>query len=460
MVEWLLKGEPYPVQQHTLDRAHRKQGFAFFLEQGLGKCALTLNEQLDAARHRAVDGFLIICPSALRFNWQQQARDWGYPFQLDAWPDVKPDSYGVIIHPEALISSGGEWVERWMKRRQIYCALDESSVFKNPQSRRTRWVLGHRDRLKMKRVLSGTWATEGIHEAWAPLSFVGAPVGKYTSFKAQYCQFGGWQGKKVTGFQESNVEALGEWLPRFAVIARKSEWAADLPEKLYCIKHFQMTSEQSRVYEEMARTYVAKLDGGDFSTAPQAISAMLRLSQISSGFTKNEEGVIRTLVPYEQNPKLRLLRDVLADIGTKVIVFHRFTYSGDLIAQMLMDTRTVAARLQGGMTKQEAEDAVNWFNESDAKVLLCQTHVGKYGLTLLGDQRRDPCHHVVFYENDWSAEARAQAEDRVHRYGQRYDVSYIDFAGSAIERRVLGALTRKEKLFSAIIEAVRRRGEF
>jgi SNF2 family DNA or RNA helicase len=76
----------------------------------------------------------------------------------------------------------------------------------------------------------------------------------------------------------------------------------------------------------------------------------------------------------------------------------------------------------------------------------------KYGLTLLGGPGADRCATTIFYENDFSLDARIQAEARNHRIGQDQPVVYVDLLTSDIDRVVVRALTKKQDVATSIID--------
>jgi hypothetical protein len=58
---------------------------------------------------------------------------------------------------------------------------------------------------------------------------------------------------------------------------------------------------------------------------------------------------------------------------------------------------------------------------------------------------------MIFFENSYSADTRDQIEDRIHRRGQTGEaVLYIDLSGSALDRRIVRALQRKDELYRSV----------
>ena len=60
-------------------------------------------------------------------------------------------------------------------------------------------------------------------------------------------------------------------------------------------------------------------------------------------------------------------------------------------------------------------------------------------------------HDVVYLSNDWSARIRSQSEERVHRPGQTFPVSYFEILATGpdgqktVDHAILKAMKRKQE---------------
>ena len=73
--------------------------------------------------------------------------------------------------------------------------------------------------------------------------------------------------------------------------------------------------------------------------------------------------------------------------------------------------------------------------------MIMQTQSGGRGLTLTAS------HLMVFYSNGDSLTDRLQGEDRAHRYGQKYNVTYVDImTKTPFERNRIKGLRKKRSL--------------
>ena len=93
----------------------------------------------------------------------------------------------------------------------------------------------------------------------------------------------------------------------------------DLPDKTYTIRHVAMTPEQRKHYESIKHTALTII-GDDMVTAPQAMTQLLRLQQVLSGYLPVEEDKYEK---FETN-RIKTLLEVLDEVTGKVIIWARF----------------------------------------------------------------------------------------------------------------------------------------
>lgn len=143
------------------------------------------------------------------------------------------------------------------------------------------------------------------------------------------------------------------------------------------------------------------------------------------------------LIPPGENPRLRLLLELLEEAHHKVIVWCRFTYDVDLITTSLGDT---CVRYDGQVNTRDREIALTRFRDpSDkARIFVANVHAISQGVTLVIAKT------VVYFTNSHSPEKRLQSEDRNHRIGQDVSVHIIDLvAEGTVDVKLIEALIRK-----------------
>ena len=138
------------------------------------------------------------------------------------------------------------------------------------------------------------------------------------------------------------------------------------------------------------------------------------------------------------------------DKKLKLLVWARFRPE---LARLIKNLETLPVALgaiHGGQKKQERDAALRLLDPRtmpDGPVIVVGTpSSGSMGINLSG------AHTVVYMSNDYSLKTRLQSEDRVHRPGQVYPVSYYDVMAvgpkgqKTIDHTVIKALRNKESV--------------
>lgn len=464
---WLLNKPPYPAQAEAVKRVeHQPYGYAYFMEMGLGKTAVQINEFVRLKMENKVDKMVVFAPFTISENWAEEVSMWtDGKLRAQVWPwkewDETADVY--ILYYEALAvggCAGVDFLDEIVKKYRVLVSLDESTQIKKHNAKRTIALLQRRKEFAFTRVLSGAPMVQGPQDVWAQLKFIGALDGtNFFQFRHRYCQMGGYRGRQIVGVRRDMVGELNSIVDASAFRAKKEDWLDGLPPKVYHIRKVQHTARQASMYKEMLDDFMVQLDSGALATAEMVVTQMLKLQQISSGFIIDADGVEHPIPGA--NPKLDEVRRLLdEEIVGKVIIPTYFRYSTRMLMEELATYGAVG--IIGGQEKEDVQEAKVRFNsDGSCRVIICQSSSSKYGHTLLGDQSGETpdlsgvCADTIFYENSFSLDDRIQIEDRNHRIGQRYSVNITDLVSSGVESRVARALQRKKALAEEIIDAVK-----
>jgi hypothetical protein len=282
------------------------------------------------------------------------------------------------------------------------------------------------------------------------MKFIDAINDKYYPFKTTFCKMGGFKAKKVVGTQ--NEELLAAKIEKFIFRASKAQWT-DLPPKMYTSRQYSLTGRLSLIYKSMEEDFVAWLSDTEVVTVDAFITKYIKLAQIQSGFIIKEDQSVEALVLPGDNPRFRLVREILEEIPGKTVVPYVHRYTLGILQDMLSDYGP--AVIKGNMTPDEIQAQKDSFNhDKDCRIILVQIRAGKYGHTLLGGSNdEDKCSTMVFAENSYSLDDRSQVEDRIHRHGQTADSClYIDLWGTALDHRITQALQAKESISAAVFQ--------
>lgn len=471
MTAWHLRhaahgDKPWAVQAEALRRADGRDRYGYFLEQGLGKTALTLNEYVD---RDDIDLCIIIAPQSFKLDWPLAPEEWGVGFlRAGAWPrDPLPYDWehGIYaLNYEAISRSRAkEPVLKLLEQRRCMLVIDESKALGNPGSGFTKSVIELAKRAKVVRELNGTPITQNVMDYYGQLRALGELNGwNPVAFRNRFAVLGGFMGKQIMP-EFKNGDELARILDRCSFRALKSDWRKDLPEKTYSTVHLEMTSEQLSRYRTMMEEFYALVDDdGAMITAELVLTQMDKLRQISSGILieswldENSRRRSKTHVFLEPkvNPKLKAVLELVGEQGKAIIVYH-YVESGKVLLNALHKAGLEPAVIRGGMDTADIVTSKQRFNTDPAcRVIIGQTQAIALGHTLLGQPGKDRCNKVIFYENSYSLYYRLQVEDRNHRGEQDQMCSVIDLITSPMDEATTRILTSKREMAQSMDEIV------
>lgn len=457
--------EPKGAQREAMKRSFGKMGFGYFMEQGLGKTSTTYGDFLDNSLAYDLQRMVTIAPNSFKGGWADEVDKFGFPITPLVWESGNEQYLrsrlrkGFSTRPNLIINyeairhqSARDFIADFTRERRCYIAADESIKLKDHRSEQTKAALEIAQLFEFRRILSGKPMSQGPHDLWAQMRFIGQLQGKvYYAFKNAFCKMGGFKMKQVTGVQ--NEEILAQLIDPHVFRATKAEWT-DLPPKLYTMREYRMTPEMLSMYKQMEEQFVLWLSDEERVTVDQAITKYIKLAQIQAGFIIDEQQKVHMLVEPSKNPRLNALAEYHEEIRGKLIV----VYNHKVVRPMLYDRfeKLQPARIVGGMTQQEIDEEKRRFNtDKDCRIIFL-TKAAKYGHTLLGlDDLDHHCTNMVFYENTYSLDDRSQLEDRNHRYGQLGSGNmYADLIGTPLDKSAALALQRKESVFQAVFNHI------
>jgi len=459
---WAINGQPYAVQAKASELSQGKKGFAYYMDMGLGKTAVALNETVESIQRDVIDGAIVICINSLKSNWRAEVVSWGVNVPVTLWPD-KPKTVPFIwvINFDAFLYAGYDEVFAACRKHRVACFIDESQKIKNPNGAVSKSILSLRNEFVFKRLLSGSPMTNTVMDLWPQFNFIGATNMNPYAFRNRFAITGGYMGKQVVGVK--NEDLLNELKAGFVFRAIKDEWL-DLPEKVYPPpREIKMSSAQLKSYQGMHEDLLVLIselgltgDETDEVSVNLVVTQLIKLQQIAAGFIITEEGHVVELVPANKNQRVLETVAVGEDTVGKILVFCKHRYAATMLIAAL-EPLGGCSKIVGGMTDDELSEEKSKFNcDGGNRWLVAQSSVGSTGHTLLGGIGDNRCSTTVFFENDFNWGNRAQSEDRNHRIGQDKAVVYIDFVASDIDRKIIHALQKKTALIRQVVDGVKR----
>lgn len=465
-----LKTTPFSHQRELYERTRELNRYALFWEQGTGKTKPTIDTAAWLHMQGKIDGLLVLAPNGVHRNWvsdeipahmpdcvsysahtyhSSKAGNKAHKDACKRLLEVPGLAVLAMSYDAAVTKDGSKLLEAFLAKRKCLYVLDEATRIKNPSAKRTKAVLLTARLAAYRRILTGTPIANGPFDCFAMLKFLKLDFWKdycMESFFVFKHHFGIWKQGMAAGRQFSyvvgyrNLEQLHAILKDHSSRVTKDQ-VLDLPPKLYSKRYFQMNKEQVRVYNDLKDEFMTFLDG-QLVTAPLVITRMMRLQQVTSGYVPFD-GATAVQQLGEDNPRMKLLEEILEDMPHKAIIWAKFTKDIDLIMALVGNE---GVRYDGSTSPDDRAKAIEAFQRGNAKYFVANPAAAGEGLTLTAARS------TVYYNNSFKLTDRLQSEDRNHRYGTTHPVSYIDLvAEDTIDEHVVKSLVKKSDIARTIL---------
>ena len=470
------KTEPYKHQRETLAKSAHKNLYALFLEMGLGKSKILLDNAAILFDQEKISGLLIVSPKGNLRNWdvhevnkhlpdhiQRNVLVW-QPNHTKQWLKdykemVEGDSDGILniflVNVEAFATvKACKFVEEFLVTHDAMMAIDESTTIKNPKAKRTKHLIKLAPLADYRRILTGFPITKAPLDLYSQCYFLSPNLlgfSSYYAFSARYAitqarRMGSHSSQQVIGFQR--LEELQESIKDFSIRKTKDQ-CLDLPAKVYTKRLVELTDEQKKAYATMKQKALMVLENEVFTTV-NVLTQIMRLQQIVAGSLRNEDGETIVL----KNNRVRTVLDLLEETSGKVVIFAMFQTDIQQLEKAIADKfgENSVASYYGKTPQDERQRIIDKFqdSESELRYFISNPQTGGRGITLTEAST------MIFYSNSYDLELRVQAEDRIHRIGQEKSCTYIDLVSeNTVDEKILQNLLSKVKISNEILGEIR-----
>jgi SNF2 family DNA or RNA helicase len=223
----------------------------------------------------------------------------------------------------------------------------------------------------------------------------------------------------------------------------------DLPMRRYIQRRLPLPSDIGGYVQAASHRLNEAVGHKDTVQRTQLVEATyLQLRQLASGFmtVPGDEGKIK--VAFDNNPKLDLLEEYLDAMPSesKMVVFHHFVYTNELISKRLTKLKIKHARIWSGQ-KAVLQELERFRADPDVRVLVLNDQSGSNSLNLQN------ANYMFFFEEPDSPINRQQGERRIWRPGQTKPVFYIDpFMEGTVDERIYHSNTQGKKLLDSLLK--------
>lgn len=451
--------------------------FLYFAEMGLGKTSVILNLLLHYRTNALINSALVCVPNVANIqNWVDEAAYhvpdlpvtplFGSTEERAATLERVKNTVFVINYQGLVYLCTGKKPPSQVKKKKSTdrarvvdiervtniakgidaLVLDESQEIRSWTSTVYKITRSLSSVTKYRFALTGTPMGRDPHHLWPQFYVIdhGATLGgtlgifREAYFKRSIGHWGEHKYKLLPGAKKAISRALLNSSIRY-----KTADCVDLPKQVFSDIKIPMPKASLGYYHTLTKEM--KTAGGNYSMVE---NVFIRMRQISSGFLSLKNDVGKINVTFQENPKLDALLGLIdaTPDDCKMVVFHEFIYTGELISKALNKAHVTHATLWG--STKDKPGAVKRFQTSPkVRVLVVNSKSGGTGLNL------QIANYVVFFEQPVDPITHSQAVKRCHRIGQTKTVFYYNLLMlSTVDIKISGYLKEGRDLLRAVVD--------
>src|SRR5579885_1724999 len=439
-----FRGNLLNFQREGLDFLLKSSGNALLAdEMGLGKTIQTLSY---LATEKQTFPALIVAPLVTLTNWQREIQKFL----------KRRSKNGRIVESEypssVLIRTGkSQDIEKHdiyiINYDLLYKRLDDLSKLniktlvcyevQHLRSKSTKKYsavkkLAALESVKYRIGLSGTPIYNRGSEIW-PIVDILRPglLGSFEEFCEYFC-YVNEKGKAIV--LENKRASLGEELRKHVMLRRKkSDVLKELKEKVR-YKEF-IDSDINYYYSELDKIW-KRLE----EEQKTATSAFDKFSSYKRAIQSERQAAGAAKLPHV----IEFVKNIM-EIEESVVVFCHHKAIHALLHKSLHEY--LPSSIIGGQSDKERQDNIDRFQNGQTKLMIAGLRAGNVGINL------SRAKYVIFAELDWSPAIHRQAEDRLHRIGQKNTVfAYYLIGNGTLDDHVANVLVDKSYEIDAIMD--------
>ena len=439
-----FRGKLLNFQKEGLDFLLKSSGNALLAdEMGLGKTVQTLSY---AATEKQTFPILVVAPLVTLNNWEREIAKFlkkksrnGRIVDSES-PSVtiirtgkskelpKTDIY--IINYELLFKRNDDLSQVGIKT--IVCDEVHNLRSKTTQKYKAVKKLAALSSVKYRIGLSGTPIYNRGSEIWPIIDII--KPGLLGSFK-EFCEYFCYVNEKGKAIVLENKRAsLRNELQKHVMLRRKkADVLKELKDK---VRYKEVIAADTDYYLEELDKIWKKVETeqkdaeSEFSKSASYNRAIQSERQIA-GIAK---------LPHVIN----FVKNIM-EIEESVVVFCHHKVIHKLLHESLQEFSPVS--IIGGQSDSVRQDQIDKFQKGESKLMIAGIRAGNVGINLTRAK------YVIFAELDWSPAIHRQAEDRLHRIGQKNTVfAYYLIGNGTLDDHVANILVDKSYEIDEIMD--------
>lgn len=381
-----------------------------------------------------------------------------WPDEIAKWDHLNDLTYSIAVGTEKerlealrknveIVIINRENVD-WLVNKSGYrfnfdmIVIDELSSFKSYSAKRFKALLKVRPYIERIVGLTGTPSSNGLMDLWAEYRLLdfGERLGRYiTRYRLKYFTPDKrsatviFSYKLLPGAEDEIYNAISD-----ITISMKAKDYLKMPDLIINEVIVDLDPTERRTYETLRKEMVVQISEQEEIDAVNAASLSGKLLQMANGAVYDEDKRVLRI----HDKKLDALEDLIeAANGKPVLIAYWYKHDLERIKERF--------NIREILNDQDIRD----WNNGKIDVAVIHPASAGHGLNL-----QQGGSTMIWFGLTWSLELYEQANARLYRQGQNETVviHHIITKGT-IDEDVMLALKRKEKMQSALIDAVKAR---
>ena len=451
---------PFPHQvdaiNYGLDPEHHK--WLLLDSMGLGKTLEIIGLAETLHRRGEIDHCLIICGvDSLRQNWKREIEKFSNESCIVLGEKISKNGrisyltlperakilkepiseFFVIVNAATLRSD--DVIEAFKKSKNTFgmIAVDEAHRFATKTSQQGTNLLKLKSDYKV--AATGTLLVNSPVSCYMPLAWTENDKATLTTFKSQYCNFGGFGGNQIVGYK--NLETLIEELRSCSIRRTLEQVRDDMPLKNITYEYVEMSDEHRKFYEAIKDGVKAEADKIHLNSS-NLLALTTRLRQATAC---PEVLTSKPVLSSKAERAVEIAKDLL-ESGEKVVIFSIFKETVYQIAKMLEAYKPLVGT--GDFQDQVVQARMVQFqNDPNSKLFIGSHSKCGTGFTL------NAASYMICTDTPWTDALFNQSTDRIWRITNKMPAFVTVLAcENSVDERVKEIVDTKKDLSDYVVD--------
>ena len=408
-------------------------------EPGLGKTI----EALAAVQHLNAYPVVVVCPATLKLNWRLEAKRWLPGKTVEIWEKGNQRAADIIITNYEMMPKQEAEIRELEPKALVF---DESHKLKNKKGIRTKAALALSKDIEVVLELTGTPVMNRAEELISQLKIVGhlEDLGGEWTILRRYC----WNSDKTEEFNR-NLRAT-------CFVRREKDKVLDeLPKKQRIVVPVAVSLANYNRRKKEVIEYIAlkmkadeelmhAIEGKTKEEKKEIIQRHRKTQKTLSALLPEIESLKQSAAEAKMDSVIEWIRDFIESEKKLVVFGHHQS-----VVQRIASEFGVEYINQHTALKDRQRLVDDFQCNPSTKIIVGTIGTMGVGLTLTAAQ------DVLMVELGWNAAQMDQAEDRIHRIGQKGSATawYIVAEGT-IETELMEMIEQKRALATEITEGI------